>query len=67
MSPGRHSAWTWKVLDLPAGAPEACLVRPAFPQREMKDLEGRLNPWKPRIITLKPFEVLVFEALPAPP
>ena len=55
-----------KALELPAGAPEACLVRPAFPQREMKDLEGRLNPWKPVAITLKPFEVLVFEALPAP-
>ena len=55
-----------KVLELPPGAAEACLVQSAFAQRKLIELEGRRNPYQPLSITLKPFEVLVFEALPVP-
>lgn len=54
-----------KVLELPTGAADSYRVKPAFKQRELKELEGVQNPYKALKITLKPFEVLVFEALPA--
>jgi len=53
-----------KALELPAGTPDACVVKPAFKQREVKELEGPQNPYRPVTITLRPFEVLVYEALP---
>jgi hypothetical protein len=56
-----------KALELPAATPEAYVLRAAFKQRELKELEGLRNPYKPLKVTLKPFEVLVFEALPQRP
>jgi hypothetical protein len=53
-----------KALELPAGAPDAYTVKPSFKQREIKELEGVQNPYRAVKVTLKPFEVLVFEALP---
>jgi len=52
-----------KLFELPAGAPRVYEVRCPFAQRETK-LVGMLEAGKPVRLTLKPFEVLVFEALP---
>lgn len=53
-----------RALELPADAPDAYRLKAPFAQRELKELEGSLNPHRSRTIRLKPFEVLVFEAWP---
>ncbi|GLH74940.1 enterotoxin [Geothrix limicola] len=53
-----------KALELPEGAADAYAVKAAFKQRELKELVGAQNPYKPVKVVLRPFEVLVFEALP---
>lgn len=56
-----------KAWELPASAPNAYAVGPAFKQRALPEMEGVQNPYKPIRVVLKPFEVLVFEARPARP
>jgi hypothetical protein len=41
------------------------LLRAPFQQRKLTELEGERNAYQPVAISLKPFEVLVFEAAPA--
>jgi len=53
-----------KALELPSGAPDAFFVKAPFAQREFKELAGVRNPYRVVKVTLKPFEVLVFEAIP---
>ncbi len=54
-----------RAFELPEGAATAYTVKPSYRQRELKELEGLRNAYKPVAVTLKPYEVLVFEALPA--
>jgi len=53
-----------RAFELPAEAAGAYAVKPSYKQRPLPELEGARNAYKPVMITLKPFEVLVFEALP---
>ncbi|MEI7912051.1 MAG: enterotoxin [Verrucomicrobiota bacterium] len=53
------------ALELPAGAPASYTLTSPYQQREIKELTGKINPANPVKFTLSPFEVLVFEALPA--
>ena len=56
-----------RALELPAGAPTALRLTPAFSQRALPGLEGRRDPRRPITVQLEPFEVLVFEARPPGP
>ena len=51
-----------RVLELPEAAASLYTLTAPFAQREVPDLQGFRNAYKPVTITLKPFEVLVFEA-----
>ncbi len=53
-----------KALELPTGAPSTFTIQAPFKQRELPELKGVLNAYKPVTVTLKPFEVLVLEAHP---
>ena len=54
-----------KALELPAAAGGRFTLAAPFRQRELPALAGPVNAFKPVKVTLKPFEVLVFEAIPA--
>ncbi len=53
-----------KAFELPAGAATRYILKSPFKQRAVNELEGTLDAGKPVKITLRPFEVLVFEAMP---
>lgn len=53
-----------EAFELPEDAADLYTVKSPYAQRAIPELEGRRNAYKPVKITLKPFEVLVFEALP---
>jgi hypothetical protein len=53
-----------KVFELPEGSPSAYAVRAPFKQRAVPALGEMQNAYKPLTLTLKPFEVLVLEAIP---
>ncbi len=53
-----------RALELPAGVSGICTLQAPFKQRAILVLEGVQNAYRPVTLTLKPFEVLVFEALP---
>jgi hypothetical protein len=52
-------------FELPSGADAAFTLKSPYHQRPLSELEGRIDPRRPVKIRLEPFEVLVFEALPA--
>jgi len=52
------------VLELPAGAPTRYKMVSPYKQDVPKALQGRVKTGTPVTITLKPFQVLVIEALP---
>ena len=54
-----------RILELPPGAPVAFVMKNPYPQRRIAALAGRVDARCPVRIRLDPFEVLVFEALPA--
>jgi hypothetical protein len=53
-----------KALELPTDAAAGYVLRAPFKQRALPELEGPRNAYKPLSVTLKPFEVLVLEAVP---
>lgn len=53
-----------RAFELPGGAADHYTVKPAFSQRALPELEGLRNAHRAVTVTLQPFEVLVFEALP---
>jgi hypothetical protein len=53
-----------KVLELPADAPGIYKIFSPYKQEFPKELLGRMDAGKPVTITLKPFQVLVIEAIP---
>ena len=54
-----------KCFELPKGAAAAWTLQAPFKQRAVKELAGAIPAAKPVKVTLRPFEVLVFEAAPA--
>jgi hypothetical protein len=53
-----------KFFELPAGAPTCYRVASPYKQRAIAELAGVQNASQLVEITLRPFEVLVFEATP---
>jgi hypothetical protein len=53
-----------KFFELPVGAPTCYRVTSPYKQRAIAELAGVIDAAQPVEITLRPFEVLVFEALP---
>jgi hypothetical protein len=53
-----------KAFELPVSASGTYAIQTPFKQRAIQALDGLQNVYKPVPLTLRPFEVLVFEAIP---